>query len=142
MQKWRFLSLSMPILVALLFGIYGGGAERERAVETLFMLPVPSDMAPQWGVIRDRMSLLFFMRKFFPEEELPNVDFDRQMLIFLLNGPEGGPYADFEIRGYSGGSAEGITIFCEKGVSSPSGQLASVPRFSGEAVFFFRQAVP
>lgn len=140
MKKWRFLSLSMPILVALLFGFCGEGPDRktEKSVKALFSLPISNNLAPDWGVIEDRGALQTFMRDFFSQETVPDVDFDRSRVLFLLNGPEGGQYAGFQIQAYREDSGGGITVFCEKRASSPSGQLVVVPRFQGEALFFFR----
>lgn len=140
MKRWRFLSLSMPILVMLLFWAQGEGPDQagETDVETLVALPVSDKRAPQWGEIGDRRSLRVFMRDLFPEESVPDVDFNVRRVLFLLNGSECGQYAGYRIEAYREDPGGGIIVFCEKKASSPSGQLVAVPLFQGEAVFVFR----
>jgi hypothetical protein len=130
----------MPVLVVLLFWASGGGpdAKKVKTVDTLLMRPVSEDCVPLWGMVGDRVSLENLIRRFFPEETAPDVDFDRNCVLFLLNGPEGGQYAGYGIQAYRADYPDGITVFCGKGGSSSSGQLVSVSRFKGEAVFFFQ----
>jgi hypothetical protein len=127
----------MPLAALLFFLFSGSGPARFHRIEPFLTADCPQECGPSWGILRNSSDLKAFAKVYFKEAALPDVDFDRETVLFLVPGPEEGRYGHFRFSRYRAGRDGGVVVCCEKGREKGGVQLVKVPRFDGQAVFCF-----
>ena len=141
MKRFRLLALSMPLLVMFVFLMIMAGNEQEVfQLEKLYEGSLKPAHIPQWGTIRNEAEMKEFTINMFGEEDNFKVDFNKEMVVYLITGTTEESMTCFRMKRIEK-KAGFFIIFCKKGSCSgtcrPFFQLARTRKLEGEGIFSF-----
>jgi hypothetical protein len=141
MRIIRFISLSMPLVVVLVFFIMLPSLKKDtiHPVSVIHIENCRSSDIPSWGVARSITDLRELEKDFVLEEEDFEIDLEKEMVLYLVTGATEWAKEGYEITGIIE-EQDSFVVFCEKKELQEKGnscQLAVMDRIEGKWVFRF-----